>query len=217
MQMYATAAGLPGPLFAAIGEAESSGRTDVVNSIGAVGIWQIYGHPQWSQAWLMNPMNNATAAKTLYDQDRAAGGDGLRPWDASRSVWSNDPAAKGGGSATPAIDWNDPFGLAPPGLAPKSPLQQFGGPSVGDLGAGFDALGTIAGRAGAASSWLANPHNWLRVAYVAVGGLVLLVGIGGVLRPVVAPIAKTAAKVTPVGRGATAVKGAAKAAGKNAK
>lgn len=74
-QVYALAlmVGLPNPrVMAAVAMAESSGRTDVVNSIGCVGLWQINQpvhvktHPSWTVEWLKNPINNASAAKVVY-------------------------------------------------------------------------------------------------------------------------------------------------------
>ena len=80
----ARAGGLPGDkdMWAAVAMAESSGRTDVVNSIGCVGLWQINQpvhiktHPTWTVAWLQNPVNNAKAAAVIY---RAQG---MKAWEA---------------------------------------------------------------------------------------------------------------------------------------
>jgi hypothetical protein len=66
--------GLPGDpeVWAAIAMAESSGRTDIVNEIGCVGLWQVNQpvwvklHPTWTVAWLKNPVNNAKAAAYVY-------------------------------------------------------------------------------------------------------------------------------------------------------
>lgn len=65
----------------AVALAESSGRTEVVNSIGCVGLWQINrpahqpAHPGWTQSWLQNGANNATAAFSV-----SAGGTNWGPW-----------------------------------------------------------------------------------------------------------------------------------------
>ena len=82
--MYARAAGLPGDpdVWAAVAMAESSGRTDIVNSIGCVGLWQINQpvhvkrHPTWTVRWLSDPMNNAKAAKAIYASHAP------QPWEA---------------------------------------------------------------------------------------------------------------------------------------
>jgi hypothetical protein len=58
---------------AAIAMAESSGNVTVVNSIGATGLWQINQpvwdkqYPSWTKAYLQDPLNNAKAAKTVFD------------------------------------------------------------------------------------------------------------------------------------------------------
>lgn len=65
----------------AVALAESSGRVEVVNSIGATGLWQILQplhvktYPHWSREWLQNPKNNAQAAFIL-----SSGGTNWRPW-----------------------------------------------------------------------------------------------------------------------------------------
>jgi hypothetical protein len=216
MMMYASAAGLPNPsLWAAIGEAESSGRTDVVNSIGCVGIWQINQpvwvkqYPQWSVDWLKDPMHNAQAAKVIYNAQ------GLGAWEAyTNGAYKKyyGGSVSTGGTATQAgwlqdfekgfsNGWNFNFGQEGQDLQ-----QQYDQSALGQVTNALGGLGQISDRVGAASAWLGNPHNWLRVAYVAIGGLVLLVGIGGILRPVVQPVASTATKAFPAGRVASAVK-----------
>lgn len=206
IEFYAAAVGLPARLFGAIGEAESSGRTDVVNSIGAVGLFQINqpvhvrDHPGWTVAWLQQPGNNAAAAKVLYDQDKAAGGDGLGPWAASRAVWSKDPAASGasssGGTGVVQAGWlaPDPFGDA--GIA--------GGGVGGHQTVGTDAAASVksvADLALGAGKWMANPHNWIRVAMTGAGGGMVIAGLIIATRGTWEPIAKsainTAAKVAP--------------------
>lgn len=66
----------------AIGMAESSGSTTVINRIGCVGIWQIYRkmhqptYRHWTVRWLQNPYNNAKAAWILSKH-----GKNWRPWE----------------------------------------------------------------------------------------------------------------------------------------
>lgn len=70
----------------AVALAESSGRVEVVNSIGCVGLWQInqpvhvVAHPLWTRAWLQHAKNNARAAHVLSN-------DGVtwHPWAAYTS------------------------------------------------------------------------------------------------------------------------------------
>jgi len=65
----------------AVALAESSGRYWVVNSIGCVGLWQIYvkvhikAHPTWTTAAMKDPDRNAAAARVLW-KDR-----GWQPWE----------------------------------------------------------------------------------------------------------------------------------------
>src|ERR1044071_8543890 len=114
METYAALAGLPNPpLWAAIGRAESGGRTDVVNSIGCVGWLQINqpvhvkSHPTWTQAWLKDPANNARAAQEIYDAQ------GLGAWETypngAYKAYYNGPDPGAGTSATSATgtqaDW----------------------------------------------------------------------------------------------------------------
>jgi cell wall-associated NlpC family hydrolase len=70
----------------AVALAESSGRVEVVNSIGCVGLWQINqpvhvaAHPKWTRAWLQVASHNAEAAFTL-----SARGTRWNPWSAYTS------------------------------------------------------------------------------------------------------------------------------------
>jgi hypothetical protein len=61
----------------AVAIAESSGRTQVVNYLGCVGLWQIYQkmHPKWSTAQLKDPAINAQAAFSISN-----GGKNWGPW-----------------------------------------------------------------------------------------------------------------------------------------
>lgn len=81
---YAYAAGFRGDNLAiaiAVALGESSGRVEVVNSIGCVGLWQINqpvhvaAHPSWTRSWLQQAGNNAKAAFTL-----SGGGKHFGPW-----------------------------------------------------------------------------------------------------------------------------------------
>jgi len=189
IEVYARAAGLPGPLFASIALAESSGRTDIVNSIGCVGLWQINqpvhvkDHPTWSTGWLKDPANNAAAAKVLYRQS------GLLPWISSAPKWTLDNAwstfRRGGGSVVEQFE------------------RKFGGVTdvVGDVTGGVtDVAGSalrlvdVAERTG---TWVSTPANWARVAYVG-GGLVLVAVAANmaVTWPAAGRVARTVAGTT---------------------
>jgi len=56
------------------------------------------------------------------------------------------------------------------------------------------SVGTVAGKA---SNWVANRDNWIRVAKVAVGAVLIVVGLAKLSAPAVAG---AAAQVAPVGK-----------------
>lgn len=72
----------------AVALAESSGQYWVVNSIGCVGLWQVYvkvhigAHPSWTTENMKDPNKNAAAAMVLY-KDSAA----RRGWDKRWYPW----------------------------------------------------------------------------------------------------------------------------------
>jgi hypothetical protein len=219
----ARTAGLPGDpdVWAAVAMAESSGRTDVINSIGCVGLWQINQpvhvkrHPQWTVAWLQNPVNNAKAAKEIY---RSQGWNAWEAYTGPDGRGSDGPwrqyYRKGSGGATQVFDWKDPFGIWPEEMDPhlKGPLDEwfgdeptdeFGNPldstGIGDVAKG---LGTIAEAVQKSAVWLGNAQNWVRIGYVAGGALLVVMGLSIVAKPVLA--------ATPAGKVAKAAGGAAK-------
>lgn len=218
MAMYAAAAGLPSPeLWGEIGMAESSGRTDIVNGIGAVGVWQILqpthvkDHPTWTVAWLKSPANNARAAKVLYDADRRAGGNGYRPWEDSRDVWGKTAAAKragvggGGASATAGIGLGN---LPIPGIAPLG-VDPLGVTDIGSMNP-LEGVTEAAGAALDAANWVSNPHNWVRVAMGVIGGALV---VGGAVMVAQAATAQKVAPLLQAVPGGGAVKAAAAAGG----
>lgn len=189
-QIYAVAVitGLPQPkVMAAIAMAESSGRTDVVNSIGCVGLWQINqpvhvkAHPTWTKEWLKNPINNAIAAKEIYKSQ------GFQAWE----VYTNGMYAKFLGksiTATPSAStasytgyvtptgekvdlrakaeaagwsWDDALRVFPP-----YELWKFlqGDPLPGDtedMIPGGEALSDAGAALGDIASFTAKAGNWL--------------------------------------------------------
>lgn len=208
-------------VMAAIAMAESSGRTDVVNSIGCVGLWQINqpvhvkANPKWTQAWLKNPFNNAFAAKKIYASQ------GLRAWE----VYTNGMYAKYLDKVvTPdtqavsqtqqaGFDWKDPFGVWPEWMDPylKGPLDEWfgdeetdefevpGNATAEDLEAVAEGVLGLAEAAQKAGAWLSHSENWVRVAYVAGGGLLALLALLSIARPAVTkvvPQAKALSKLT---------------------
>lgn len=209
--LIARAAGLPGDpnVWAAVAMAESSGRTDVVNSIGCVGLWQINQrahvgrHPTWTVAWLKNPLNNAKAAKVIYASQ------GWGAWEAytgpdgrgSDGPWKN---YQGKGGAVPAGWWDDfkdgfgdGFDVGP------GPEDLFDGGTGNDGIDSLDALGDVATGVGTIAEavqksavWLGDAKNWVRIGYVAGGGLLVVMGLAIVAKPLIAgtPMARAAKK-----------------------
>lgn len=166
--------------------AESSGDDKVVNSIGCVGLLQINqpvhvgSHPTWTKKWLQNPMNNLAAGLVLY---KAAGEKFDGPWLDSR-----DKGAGGG--------WGKHVkGSGSTGDTP---------PDTGSTGSTGTADATQAGVWDTteglldAAGWIANPQNWIRVLYVAGGGVLVIVGIAVIARPLLekaaGPVIKSVAK-----------------------
>ncbi|MFJ3812581.1 transglycosylase SLT domain-containing protein [Streptomyces sp. NPDC090073] len=226
----ARAGGLPGDpeVWAAVAMAESSGRTDVVNSIGCVGLWQINqpahvgSHPTWTVSWLSNPINNARAAAVIYHQ---------QGWDA----WEAYTGPSGHGSSGPwrayyqknskhAAEsaswwgdfWNgfkDGFDTGP---GPEDLVDGGTGndPDVmGGLGDVAKGIGTIAEAVAKTAVWLGNSKNWVRIGYVAGGGVLVALGLTIVARPVLsgtpaARAAKAGVKAVKTKRQAKAKAGA---------
>lgn len=160
-------------VFSFVALAESSGKSDAHNSYvekgvryDVWGLWQIStihqaDHPEWTRDWLLNPQNNAKAARTLQQAS------GMKPWESSRdgdNGWLKSVKNSGG-----------------PTLLEKVPI-------LGDIKRGTDALvdtttavtdvlGDVGKAAWKAGGWLGNPHNWLRIAYVGLGAGTIIVGL----------------------------------------
>lgn len=199
IELYALAAGLPPGLFGAIAEAESSGSTTVVNSIGCVGLWQINqpvqvkDHPTWTVAWLQDPSHNAQAAATLYRQS------GTAPWVSSESVWSKDPAVTGTSTTPAGLLAPDPFGDDTTGAIPGDGSTTPSVPGLGDVQSVAGGVTSLAHLGVGAAKWLSNPQNWVRIGEVVVGAGLVLVGLvvmtRGTWEPAAQAVTKTAAKV----------------------
>lgn len=148
-------------LWAYVAKHESSLRPDVVNSIGATGLWQINqpvhvkAHPTWTKEWLKDPWNNAKAAIVIYK-------------DQGWSAWTAYSAAKAeydknGGNPPSGTTVSDQIKEAIPGLSEASESAQ--------------SLHAVADNIQKGASWISSPANWARVAYVLVGGLLILVAV----------------------------------------
>lgn len=166
IQAVAVAAGLPNAaLMAAIAMAESSGRTDIVNSIGCVGLWQINqpvhisSHRTWTVAWLKNPLNNATAAKSLLNVQ------GLSAWQA----YTNGAYLKYYKGTVPATP-NAPQGASDIIMAPINIVTSAADSALG-AATGINRVAQVLSSAG---NWISQASNWVRIGYV-IGGIVLAV------------------------------------------
>ncbi len=207
MSAYARSAGFTpnqAATMAAIGMAESSGRTWIVNSTGHVGIWQISPehraeHPTWTESWLKNPANNARAAKTVYNKQ------GYQAWEAFTKGRS-DKYIKEARKVTPGATDEVFSGRG------ERPLDSIIGEDASDAlshgleDAVIDPLSGITSFAAKAGNWLSNPTNWLRIGYAVIGGLMAVGGLVIVAKPVLGPVASA----TPLGRVAKLARSAGK-------
>jgi len=188
--VMARGVGWPDPeKIARIAMAESSGRADVVNSIGATGLLQINqpvhvgSHPTWTTAWLKDPIHNLSAGLVLYRADKAAGGDGYRPWVSSQGTWGKGGVEQAADEESPC-ELLDYWGKKLCYERSKG-VEGDGGLSgtPGDLTDAADQIGRVAQAIAKAGNWIAEPANWVRVAYVAGGGLLALTAVTVIIRP----------------------------------
>jgi hypothetical protein len=186
----------------AVGLAESGGNPAARNTSGGAdsrGVWQINvaagAHPEYADRNLYDLDTNAAAAFEIWKAH------GWGPWQAHNNgaYLLRMPAAL---AAVEARGLNK-IGAAASDAASAAAAGAFGGVGIGALSdaahniPGADALS--AARSGLAivwkaGAWMADPHNWLRVVQVAVGGGLIIGGIVIVARPVLEPIGKKAAK-----------------------
>lgn len=193
---YAYNAGFRGKsvaLSVAVAMAESSGNTDARGDGGwSIGLWQVYrkAHPQYSEAYLLDPQNNAKAAYEI-----SAGGSTFMPW----TTYKTGAYLLYMPTAEVAAQRVDPKGgiLAAPAQAGTHLPDLTGAPSIVDTA---KAIGSGVSLAAKAGTWLSNPQNLVRIVYVMLGGM-LVVGALVVLAAPVAlnlaggPVVKTAKKV----------------------
>ena len=133
------------------------------------GLWRLPGEPGG------DPAGNAVKAYTRW---KAGGWDQWTSYRTGRYLlWM--PAATAAVGAEGVINIiTNPIGVGQAvGADIKSAAQ--GLPLTNPLDAARDAL-TLAYKAGA---WVANPHNWTRVAWVVTGGALIIVGAVKIARP----------------------------------
>lgn len=142
----------------AVALAESGGRTDVVNRLGCVGLWQVYqsvhvkAHPTWTTAWLKNPRNNAQAAYVLSN-----GGRNWKPWEtyttgAYKLHWQE---------ARQAIQ--DPTDITHDTRIPGNKGTPFEDSSLGNI-IGF-------------GKFVTDAHNWARAGLFIAGSILLIIAL----------------------------------------
>lgn len=191
---YALGAGFgisDGTTATAIALAESGGDADshyVTSKEDSRGLWQInvMAHPQYANQNLYDPATDAKAAFAVY---KSSGWKAWTTYGGARYYAFLAPASAGMAVAKSLGGLVDPIDNG-----------------VGSIiGGAADAAGTVLDGAQAVGGFLQdieNPQTWLRVLKVLVGGVLVVVGVGMVLRPIVQPVAQktaaTAAKVAAV-------------------
>lgn len=163
---------------------ESRHRPECVNEIGAVGLLQVRDIHWETAPWnppskaayrdhLKNPQRNISEGFRLYNESLARTGNGWQPWAAS------------GGRPTPNAQDNEAAGAYPEGgIDIPNPLDvadDVAG-AIGQIGQVFAEIGSWVVKG---AQWLATPQNWVRIAEVG-GGFVLVAAAVSVLaRPVI--------------------------------
>jgi Lysozyme like domain len=185
----------------AIALAESGGKTDAVNrnSNGSTdtGLWQINSIHGYSQASLMDPRQNARAAKAVFDKQ------GYTAW----VVFNEDKYQRYLGESTKAA--SETSGTSIADILKALPvaagtLLDVGKDVAGEVNPlqGIEgvakALGGLVELAAKAGTFMSDPQNWLRIAYVGVGVALIIGGLVVFAAPVAEPVVKTAAKAADI-------------------
>lgn len=158
--------------------AESGGDTAVVSSTGCCyGLMQINvrKHTQWTAEQMRDPVQNTKAAYTLWKES------GWRPWDSSRLgqfAWR----LRADAAVQKFLASN-----------PKEILPNVGGQVADTLvpGRGSESAITSLGNA---VQFFTVGRNWGRIGMIGLGGILLIVALAQLSKPITVPIIKTAAK-----------------------
>lgn len=188
MEAYARGAGFAGNdviIAGAVGMAESSGRTDAINFVPCVGIWQINvrAHPEYTIDQMKDPGNNARAAYAVFKSQ------GWRAW----STYTSGAYKRYLASATKASGSSATAGIGDLGGAPN-PV----------------AVGTNLGTIIKAVNVIQDPTTWKRAAFVIIGAIMIMMGLVGM--SATPKNIKIASNLLPEGRALSAVKTAGKVA-----
>lgn len=174
-----------GPLETAVAVAlgESSGRTEVVNSIGCVGLWQINTRawPQYSVAAMKDPQANANAAYAISN-----GGTDWHPWEVytKRSYLLFVPQAKAGVTALQHLGADTSPSLFDRlrGVV-RAPIDTAAGVVDAAQGAA-EGVTQFAQFPAKVLAWISDRNNMIRVSKVVVGTGLVVAGMVVVSRPI---------------------------------
>jgi len=169
----------------AVGYAETRGNPDQTGKVGELGPWQIYpkAHPDWASGGnLRDYAYNAKAAYAISSQ-----GTNWRLW----TTW---PAISGiyqiqATVAAQRIEKLGGIGALPAEAQTHVPGLGSGAENIGQ--SGLSALTALPEAFNRIGQWISTPANWTRVAQVAVGGILLLLALSAISKPVTEPIVKT--------------------------
>lgn len=182
----------------AIALAESGGDTDATNTNknGSVdtGLWQINSIHGISGN-LKDARTNARAAKAVYDKQ------GFGAWVVfNKGTYRNKltPALQAS-SEVEGTSIGDVLKALPTAVGT---LTDVGGDVAGEVGNNLtdplQAIGQISGLMARAGTFLSDPQNWLRIAYVGLGAAMVIGGLMIVARPVAQPVVKAASKAADI-------------------
>lgn len=166
----------------AVGWAESRGDPHATGRVGEKGLWQIYpaAHPDWDRGGnLYDPAYNARAAYAISSH-----GTNWLPWTTYKTgiYLLYMPQAE---AAAQKIEPVSNVGGAVAGVTGSVPDTSALGQS------GLSALTALPETFNRIGQWISAPANWTRVAQVAVGGVLLLLALSAISKPVTEPIVKT--------------------------
>lgn len=184
---HAAAAGFSGADLAmaiAVALAESGGNPNARNLSSredSRGLWQINvrAHTEFASSNLYDPATNARAARTVLRKQ------GWGAW----SVYTNGKAMLFLPGATAVAAQNRTGNAIAGGIVDQSNPGGIINTAV-ESGSAIVSIGQLVAKAG---TWINDPGNWLRIAYVVLGGALVI----GALVVVAAPMASN---VVPAGK-----------------
>lgn len=181
----------------AIALAESGGNSDIVghnrNGTIDVGLWQINSVHGYSESAMKDPRQNAAAAKKIHEQQGYTAWVAFTTTDPQRSYRRQLPAA---------INANPGSGTSLGDILRSIPVAAGVIPGVASEAASavnpLAGLGNLVELASKAGTFLMDPQNWLRIAYVVIGGALIIGGLVVFAQPAIEPVAKAAGKAADI-------------------